>query len=498
MEKTWSFSFEKIHKVNYITIFAMCLLMSLTTMSMTNFVINIDELFPFIIVIIVSTVVYFLKLKDMTKAIIFSSVIILSNFGYFLLGNFNDKTIASDILVFIAGIICATLYFRKNLLVINAVLLDTCVIILFLVNPSSILSKNFSFSNMLNFFVILNGVIILIYCLTSWGGNLIQSANNKSLESKELLDKLDLLLLNIKESTTDLDNNIDIFSEDINLVNATSDDISNTMGQINIGVQEIVESILGINLGIEKSNSSLDKVRNISNRISATSNEMKGNVIDESEKINSMNSTMKMIKGAVEVSLDTVNTLKGSIDKINCEINSIYEISAQTNLLSLNASIEAARAGEYGKGFSIVAEEVKKLAQQTTEIVKNIYEIITEINLITNDAVIKVSEGNTAAEEGTKVVDNVYISFGKIQEYFEKMSEYLDEEHRFVENVVENFVPIKMELEGIGSITEEHSASTEEIEGIIREQGEKITSMASSIEEIKILSKNLKELSSNR
>ncbi len=46
MEKTWSFSFEKIHKVNYITIFAMCLLMSLTTMSMTNFVINIDELFP--------------------------------------------------------------------------------------------------------------------------------------------------------------------------------------------------------------------------------------------------------------------------------------------------------------------------------------------------------------------------------------------------------------------------------------------------------------------
>ncbi len=270
------------------------------------------------------------------------------------------------------------------------------------------------------------------------------------------------------------------------------------MGQINIGVQEIVESILGINLGIEKSNSSLDKVRNISNRISTTSNEMKGNVIDESEKINSMNSTMKMIKGAVEVSLDTVNTLKGSIDKINCEINSIYEISAQTNLLSLNASIEAARAGEYGKGFSVVAEEVKKLAQQTTEIVKNIYEIITEINLITNDAVIKVSEGNTAAEEGTKVVDNVYTSFGEIQEYFEKMSEYLDEEHRFIENVVENFVPIKMDLEGIGSITEEHSASTEEIEGIIREQGEKITSMALSIEEIKILSKNLKELSSNR
>ncbi|WMJ80696.1 methyl-accepting chemotaxis protein [Clostridium sp. MB40-C1] len=366
------------------------------------------------------------------------------------------------------------------------------------VNPISILSENFSYSNMLNLFVVLNGIMILIYCLTSWGGKLIKSANNKSLESKELVDKLDTLLLNIKHSTNDLDSNIEIFSEDIMLVNGTSNDINNTMCQINIAVQEIVKSISDINIRINKSNSSLEKVGDMSRKISIMANEMQENFIDESEKINSMNSTMKTIKGAVEVSLDTVNTLKSSIEKINSEINSIYKISAQTNLLSLNASIEAARAGEHGKGFSIVAEEVKKLADQSSEIVKNIYEIITEINVITNDAVIKVSDGNIAAEDGTKVVNNVYTSFNKIEGYFEKMNEYLGEEHVFIENVVQNFSPIKTELEGIGSITEEHSASTEEIEAIIKEQGEKISSMTLSIEDIKTLSKNLKELSSNR
>lgn len=498
MENNWTFSFQKIHRVNYVTIIVICLPMILTDMQMNNFKVNIDELLPFIIVIIVSTIIYFLPIKDIIKAIAFSSVIILSNFGYFLLGSFNQETIASDILVFIAGIICATLYFQKKILVINATLLDICILILFFVNPSSMLSEKFSYSNMLNLFVILNGVIILIYCLTSWGSGLIKSANKKSLESKVLVEKLDSLLLNIKDSTNNLDSNIEVFSEDLTLVNDASDDINNAMYQINIGVQEIVESVLGINLKINESNFSLEEVSNISNKISIISSEMKENVIDGSEKINSMNNTMKTIREAAEISLGTVNTLKNSINKINGEVNSIYEISSQTNLLSLNASIEAARAGEHGKGFSVVAEEVKKLAEQTTEIVKNIYEIITEINTITNDAVIKVSDGNMAAEEGTKVVNNVYTSFNKIEGYFERMNEYLCEEHTVIQKVVDNFEPVKIELEGIGSITEEHSASTEEIEAKIKEQGGKINSMHLSIEEIKKLSKNLKDLSSNR
>lgn len=498
MEKESQFSFEKIHKVNYITIIGICLLMSLTTISMNNLEINIDELFPFIIVSILSTAIYFFKIKDTIKAMSFSCIIILSNVGYLVLGSFNEKTVAADILVFVAGIICSALYFNKKLLIINAMILDICIIIIFFINPSSILSEKFSISSMLNFFAILNGVIILIYFLTIWGGKLIESANKKSLESRELIEKLNLILINIKENTTNLDDNIDVFSKDIILVNTNSNNINVNMSEINNGVQNIAHSISGINLGISKSSSSLDEVRNISNKIYETSNDMRKNVISGAKEIKSMNDTMRMIKSSVNVSLETVNVLKGSIDKINNEINNIYEISEQTNLLALNASIEAARAGEYGKGFSIVAEEVKKLAEETNNIVKNIYDIITEINNSTKDAVVKVADGNVSAETGIKVVNNVHDAFSEIEDYFEIISKYIYEEHEFIENVINNFNPMKSEIEGIGNITEEHLVSTGEIEKLINEQGEKINSMTLSIDEIKLLSKNLKELSSSR
>ncbi|NFT44325.1 hypothetical protein FDF07_17120, partial [Clostridium botulinum] len=106
MENDWSFDIRTIHKVNYITIIIICLFMSLTTISMLNFKLNIDDLLPFITIIIVSVIIYFSNINDIIKATAFSLAIILSNFGYLLFANFNEQTTASDTLVFGAGIIC--------------------------------------------------------------------------------------------------------------------------------------------------------------------------------------------------------------------------------------------------------------------------------------------------------------------------------------------------------------------------------------------------------
>ncbi|WP_315076703.1 hypothetical protein [uncultured Clostridium sp.] len=272
MENDWSFDIRTIHKVNYITIIVICLFMSLTTISMLNFKLNIDDLLPFITIIIVSVIIYFLNIKDIIKAIAFSLAIILSNFGYLLFANFNEQTTASDTLVFGAGIICGALYLNKKVLVVDAFALDMCIVILFLVNPTSILGEHFSYSNMLNFFVILNGIIIIIYCITVWGENLIEIVNKKSLKSTDIVDKLDRLLLNIKNLTNDLESNIETFPGDSKDVKDSSQDKTESIDQINMRVQEIAKSILNIKTEVEGKGNIIEEHTTYAKEIDGTIN----------------------------------------------------------------------------------------------------------------------------------------------------------------------------------------------------------------------------------
>ena len=153
---------------------------------------------------------------------------------------------------------------------------------------------------------------------------------------------------------------------------------------------------------------------------------------DELESVcsnfNALNSSVERIVSRREILIEKVQELHKSINDINSFIDRIQKVATQTNLLSFNASIEAARAGVAGKGFRIIAGEVKKLSNDTTEMSENIAKQITELNLNIQNIIDEnkatfdfMNELKKMAEESSKTLNKVKYDNDEINSFTEKI-----------------------------------------------------------------------------
>ena len=125
--------------------------------------------------------------------------------------------------------------------------------------------------------------------------------------------------------------------------------------------------------------------------------------------------SMQRIRSNVQTTAKTIKSLGDRSLEINAIAELINDISARTNILSLNASIEASKAGEQGKGFAVVADEIRKLAERTTGATKEISSLIEDIQIETNDAILAMEEVTREVELGWKHSDQAGISLRQIQ-----------------------------------------------------------------------------------
>ncbi|MGA9120472.1 MAG: methyl-accepting chemotaxis protein, partial [Bacteroidota bacterium] len=202
--------------------------------------------------------------------------------------------------------------------------------------------------------------------------------------------------------------------------------------------------------------------------------ELGGQVVDETVV------GMKRIAEVVNKSAATVKALGKSSDQIGEIIGVIDDIADQTNLLALNAAIEAARAGEQGRGFAVVADEVRKLAERTTKATKEIAGMIKAIQADTTGAVSSMAEGTKEVDEGIKLADKAGVSLNEIVEVSQKVTDMVSQ--------------IAAASEEQSSASEQISKNVEAISTVTAETAQGVQQIARAAEDLNRLTENLQQL----
>lgn len=286
---------------------------------------------------------------------------------------------------------------------------------------------------------------------------------------------------------------------------SASEQLNASSDQNNAATEQVAKAIQHVAAGMDKqtdmSNESTQTVREMSagiqsimenaQNVSKTSMEATDAVAGGESAITLSIKQMENINGTVQDLGGVINALGDRSKEISQIINVISDIAGQTNLLALNAAIEAARAGEQGKGFAVVADEVRKLAEQSAKSTENIRHLISSIQSETDTAVHAMDKGTKAVEKGIEIVNDAGTSFRKIQLFVDNVTSQIQEVSASVQQMnhgVENVVGIVTEIEEIAKTSaqesQEVSAATEEQLASMQEIAASATSLSYMAEEL--------------
>ncbi len=273
-----------------------------------------------------------------------------------------------------------------------------------------------------------------------------------------MIEELRKVITNIQRATGQTTSNLELM-------------IQNSQ-RMDIATDRQANRIMAVTGSVGEMNSSIQRVSASANDAARVAQEARSNARSGGEAVAKTIGSMNRIRGNVQETAKKIKRLGESSQQIGEIVKLIDGIADQTNMLALNAAIQAATAGEQGKGFSMVTEEVRRLAQRSANAAREIASLVKSIQDDTNAAVVAMEESTSEVVEGSKVADNAGQALNSIEQVVSRLADLILNISQVSVQQASTSGSIAQSMTEISSLTQEATAlrrqSSEVVEMVAR------------------------------